>query len=349
MTTNPPAPQKNPLGLPRTDYLGGKSTLCIGCGHDSITSHITTAFWELGINPTQAAKMSGIGCSSKTPAYFLNKSHGFNSVHGRMPSVSTGAKLANGALHVIGVSGDGDTASIGMGQFMHIVRRNLDMAYIIENNGVYGLTKGQFSATADKGSKLKSGSINDMPDIDCCAIAIELGCGYVARSFSGDIKQCIPLIKGAIAHQGFGLVDVLSPCVTFNNHEGSTKSFPYVRDHDIRLHVVDYIEPQEEIVVDDHEPGTVREVKLHDGSTIRLSKIDEDYDPTNKMKALEAIHRASEKGEYVTGLLYVDPDQADTNTLLHLEDPKKYPLFGLSEEKSRPSAEAWDKFMRSFA
>jgi 2-oxoglutarate ferredoxin oxidoreductase subunit beta len=345
MTTNPPKPKTNKLGLSRADYMGLKSTLCTGCGHDSITNHIVTAFYELGINPTQVAKMSGIGCSSKTPAYFLNQAHGFNSVHGRMPSVSTGAKLANGNLHVIGVSGDGDTASIGMGQFMHLVRRNLDMTYVIENNGVYGLTKGQFSATADKGSKLKKGTVNDYSDIDCCAHAIELGCGYVVRSFSGDVKQCVPLLKGAIMHKGLGLMDILSPCITFNNHEGSTKSFAYIRDHDVRLHAVDYVEAQEEITVE-QEAGKPKEVTLHDGSRICLSPLGDDYDPTNKLKAIETLYNAHEKGEYVTGLIYVDPDQADTNTLLALEKGRS--LADVTEDEVHPSDDAWRSFISSF-
>src|ERR1700733_8527849 len=243
----PAAPAKNKAGLLKSDYKGAPSTLCIGCGHDSITNHIITSFYELGVNPHEVAKMSGIGCSSKTPAYFMSQAHGFNSVHGRMPSVSTGAKVANRKLNMIAVSGDGDTASIGLGQFSHLIRRNLDMVYIVENNGVYGLTKGQFSATADKDSKLKYGSVNQFEQIDICELAIIMGCSYVARSFSGDPKQLVPLLKGAVSHQGTAVIDCISPCVTFNNHEGSSRSYLAVKEKDTPIHEIGYVEPSREI------------------------------------------------------------------------------------------------------
>jgi 2-oxoglutarate ferredoxin oxidoreductase subunit beta len=338
----------NDLGFAMSDYDGLKSTLCQGCGHDAITRHLIKSFFELNIQPTQVAKMSGIGCSSKTPTYFMNKSHGFNAVHGRMPSVTTGAKLANENLIAVGVSGDGDTASIGLGQFIHLIRRNLNMAYIIENNGVYGLTKGQFSATADEGSKLKSGEVNNLQDIDCCAQAIELGNGYVARSFSGDAKQCVPLLKGAISYKGLGLVDVISPCITFNNHDGSTKSFSYVKEHDWRLQEIDYVESQEEIA-HDQEPGTTKNVGLHDGSYLSLTKLSEDHDPTNSIKALEILHKAREKQEIVTGLLYVDPDKADYNTLMKLEKEGGAALYSLDEKKARMGEDEFKKLMETFA
>src|SRR6186997_3079038 len=259
----------NRLGFTLADYKGGDSTLCAGCGHDAITSQIIKAFYEYGVEPHRVAKLSGIGCSRKTPAYFLSRSHGFNSVHGRMPAVATGAMLANHHLVGVGVSGDGDTASIGLGQFMHMVRRNIPMIYIIENNGVYGLTKGQFSATADEGSKLKTGVINDLPPMDLCALAVQLGCGYVARGFAGDPKQMVNILKGAIAHDGLSVIDVISPCTTFNNHEGSTKGYTYSKENDELLHQIGFVQSYEQIEVD-YEPGTMREVQMHDGSRILL-------------------------------------------------------------------------------
>src|SRR5262249_14525125 len=273
-TMQPPAAPKhtNRLGYTLADYKGADSTLCAGCGHDAITSQIIKAFYEYGVEPHRVAKLSGIGCSSKTPAYFLSRSHGFNGVHGRMPALGTGVMLANQTLVSIGVSGDGDTASIGAGQFVHLLRRNVPMIYIVENNGVYGLTKGQFSATADLGSQLKTGVVNDLPAIDLCAMAIELGCGYVARSFSGDMKQLVALIKGAIAHRGTALLDVISPCVTFNNHESSTKSYKWAKDHEEAIQEIGFVPFFEEIHVD-YDAGTTQDVKLHDGSHIRLKKL----------------------------------------------------------------------------
>src|SRR5438477_5122144 len=298
------APKENRLGLKATDYSGGKSTLCAGCGHDAISNQIIRAFYEMNVDPVGVAKFSGIGCSSKTPAYFLGRAHGFNAVHGRMPAVATGAILANHKLISIGVSGDGDTASIGLGQFMHLVRRNLPMIYIIENNGVYGLTKGQFSATADEGSKLKSGVINDLPPMDLCALAVELGCGYVARGFAGDPKQMINILKGAIAHDGTSVIDVISPCVTFNNHEGSTKGYTWAKEHQELLHQIGFVPEYEQIEID-YDPGTIKEVTMHDGSRILLKKLEEDYDPSDTVQALQRLHKAVESGAMLTGLVYL--------------------------------------------
>ena len=313
----------------------------MGCGHDVITRQITQAFYEMGVDPHSVAKMSGIGCSSKTTAYFVDRGHGFNAVHGRMPSIATGSALANPNLLYIGVSGDGDTASIGAGQFVHLLRRNLPMIYIVENNGVYGLTKGQFSATADLGSKLKTGVVNDLPAMDLCALAIELGCGYVARSFSGDMKQLLALIKGAIAHRGTALLDVISPCVTFNNHEDSTKSYKWAKDHEIPIQEIGFVPFFEEIQVD-YDPGTTQDVVLHDGSHIRLRKLREDYDAMNKMAALGLLHEGQEKQEFLTGLIYVEPTKKDFLSLLQL--PEK-PLAILPDAKARPPREALDQMM----
>lgn len=347
-----PAAKTNIIGLTKDEYRGSASTLCSGCGHDSITSHIITSFYELGIDPYSLAKVSGIGCSSKTPTYFLSKSHGFNSVHGRMPSVATGAKLGNKDLIIIGVSGDGDTGNIGVGQFIHIVRRNLDMVYIIENNGVYGLTKGQFSATSDYGSKLKSGAVNMNEPLDPCAIAIALDCGYVVRTFAGDPKQIVPLLKGGIMHKGLALLDIISPCVTFNNHEGSTKSYPYVKDHDERIADYDFIpgdfglvNSAEEIHAD-YSEGDIKEVTLHDGSKIRLKKLARgDYDPTSKQEAQQAIEAAKKEGIILTGLLYVNPDKQDLNSTLHLTHT---PLYALNAEDLRPSRKQLNEIMTDY-
>src|SRR5512144_867510 len=290
------AGKENRIGLKPTDYGGGKSTLCAGCGHDAVSNQIIRAFYEMNVKPEKVAKFSGIGCSSKTPAYFLGRAHGFNAVHGRMPAVATGAVLANHPIVGIGVSGDGDTASIGLGQFMHMVRRNIPMIYIIENNGVYGLTKGQFSATADEGSKLKTGVVNDLPPMDLCAIAVELGCGYVARGFAGDPKQMVNLLKGALAHDGLAVIDVISPCVTFNNHEGSTKGYQYSKDHQELLHQIGFVPSYEQIEID-YEAGTMREVQMHDGSRILLKKLEQDYDPSDPLQAMQRLHRANEQGQ----------------------------------------------------
>ncbi len=310
-----PSLPKNELGLTRRDYEGRVSTLCAGCGHDSISAAIIQACFDLAIEPHRLAKMSGIGCSSKTPDYFLGQSHGFNSVHGRMPSVLTGANLANRDLIYLGVSGDGDSASIGLGQFAHSIRRGVNMAYIVENNGVYGLTKGQFSATSDKGSKSKKGVENTESGIDLVALAIQLGATYVGRSFSGDKEQLVPLIKGAISHHGPAFLDVISPCVAFNNHAGSTKSFDYVREHNEAVNRLDVILGRAPITAD-YKPGEVREVAQHDGSVLRLRKLHDDYDPTDRIGAANHLQQSHAKGEISTGLLFVDPEATDLHDRL---------------------------------
>ncbi len=331
----------NLIGLTREVYKGLPTTLCAGCGHNSITNHLIKALYEYGAEPHKLAKMSGIGCSSKTPAYFVEQAHGFNGLHGRMPSAATGAKLANRELLVLGISGDGDTASIGLGQYCHMIRRNVDCTYIIENNGCYGLTKGQFSATADVGSKQKGGKENEYATIDVCSLAIELGATFVARSFSGDGKQLVPLLQAAFSHRGTAILDVISPCVTFNDHEGSTKSYAYVKEHDVVLHTADYIAGGREIAVD-YEPGTVRQVELDDGSHVVLRKLNVDYDPTDAMTALRTIHEASARGEFVTGLLYVDTQTEDLCAREHL--PART-LSRLDETALRISREDWQKLM----
>ncbi|WP_395621422.1 2-oxoacid:ferredoxin oxidoreductase subunit beta [Dokdonella sp.] len=310
-----PTLPKNALCHTRRDYEGKISTLCAGCGHDSISAAIIQACWELNVEPHRVAKLSGIGCSSKTPDYFLGQSHGFNTVHGRMPSVLTGANLANRELLYLGVSGDGDSASIGMGQFIHAMRRGVNMVYIVENNGVYGLTKGQFSATADEGSMSKKGVKNTDSPIDLIGLALQLGATYVARSFSGDKKQLVPLIKGAILHQGAAFLDVISPCVAFNNHAGSTKSYEYVREHNDAVNRMDVIPEREEIQVD-FEAGQTIEVAQHDGSVLRLHKIDANYDPRDRIAASNYVQKHHAMGEVVTGLLYMDPEPSDMH--LHL-------------------------------
>jgi len=334
-------PAKNRVGLTLADYKGAPSTLCDGCGHDAITSQIIKAYYELGVQPHMVAKLSGIGCSSKTPAYFLSRSHGFNSVHGRMPSVATGANMANHKLHMIGVSGDGDTASIGLGQFCHLVRRNVPIIYIVENNGVYGLTKGQFSATADIGSKQKKGNVNEMHPIDLCSLAIELGCGFVARSFAGDPKQLVALMKAAASHNGTAVLDVISPCVTFNNHEGSTKSYKYAKEMETPIHELGYVPFFEQITVD-YEPGTVQDVEMHDGSHLRLKKLEHGYDPTDKQAAVRTIAKAQHDKMFLTGLLYIDENQKSYPDMQNLVD---VPLATLPESLTRPPKEALDKIM----
>ena len=342
MTTVPRTPDaRNRVGLTRLDYDGSKTTLCPGCGHNAITAGIIQAAFDASLEPHRVAKLSGIGCSSKTPAYFLGHSHGFNAVHGRIPSIATGVRVANRDLLLIGVSGDGDTASIGLGQFCHLVRRNVPVTYIIENNGVYGLTKGQFSATADVGSTMKGGKANSMMPIDCCAIAIQLGCGFVARSFSGDQKQLRALLRGAFAHRGTAVLDVISPCVTFADHEGSTKSYAYVKEHDAPLHGIDFVPYYEDITVD-YEPGTVREVTMPDGSHIRLQKLGDDYDPTNREGALSALQRADREEKLLTGLLYVNPAEKAFEDELTLVDT---PLAQLPLEAVRPSREVLSQIM----
>ncbi len=311
-----PTLTKNKVGHTRRDYEGKISTLCAGCGHDSISAAIVQACWELDIEPHRVAKLSGIGCSSKTPDYFLGNSHGFNSVHGRMPSVLTGANLANRELIYMGVSGDGDSASIGLGQFAHCMRRGVNMVYIVENNGVYGLTKGQFSATADKGSKSKRGVINNDEPIDMIGLALLLGASFVARSFSGDKKQLVPLVKAAIKHEGAAFIDIISPCVAFNNHPGSTKSYEYVRQHNEAVNRLDFIESREEITAD-YAAGEVVDVTQHDGSVLRLRKLAADYDPTDRIKVTHYLQERAAAGEVVTGLLYVNPDAADLHAYLN--------------------------------
>lgn len=307
---------RNALGYTRRDYEGAISTLCAGCGHDSISAAVVQACFDLDIEPHRVAKMSGIGCSSKTPDYFLGNSHGFNSVHGRMPSVLTGAALANRDLIYLGVSGDGDSASIGIGQFAHAMRRGVNMTYIVENNGVYGLTKGQFSATADKGSKNKRGVVNSDSPIDLVTLALQLGASYVARSFSGDKEQLVPLIKGALRHYGPAFIDVISPCVTFNNHAGSTRSYDYVREHNEAINRLDVILPRDRIEIS-HAPGSLRRIVQHDGSTLLLRKLDLDYDPTDRLNAMNHVQERQALGEIVTGLLYVNPDAEDLHRHLN--------------------------------
>jgi 2-oxoglutarate ferredoxin oxidoreductase subunit beta len=332
----------NALGLALNDYKGAASTLCAGCGHDAVTGQIVRAFYQRGIDPRRVAKFSGIGCSSKTPAYFLNQAHGINSVHGRMPSVATGALLANRDLIGIGISGDGDTASIGMGQFIHLVRRNLPMLYIVENNGVYGLTKGQFSATADLGSLLKSGVANEMPPIDLCSLAIELGASFVARSFSGDPKQLAVLLEAALAHRGTAILDIISPCVTFNNHEGSTKSYTYAKQHEIPLHEIGFV-PAEETLSADYEPGETQVLELHDGSKITLKKLEREHDPSDRLAALDLLRRTRDEGLFLTGLFYVNPEQPVFTDMLKLHDT---PLAQLDASVVRPGPEVLERIMQ---
>jgi 2-oxoglutarate ferredoxin oxidoreductase subunit beta len=305
-----PSLPRNALGFTRRDYEGPVSTLCAGCGHDSISAAIIQAFFELAIAPHRVAKLSGIGCSSKTPTYFLGQSHGFNTVHGRMPSVLTGANLANRDLIYLGISGDGDSASIGLGQFAHIMRRGVNMTYIVENNGVYGLTKGQFSATADRGSKSKAGYSNEDEPIDLVMLAVTLGATFVARGFSGDKAHLVPLIKAAVQHKGAAIIDVVSPCVAFNNHPGSTKSYDYVRAHNETVNFLDYMPLREEIV-DEAGPGSVTTVTLHDGGAIRVRRVGADYDPRSKVGVMSYLEAAREAGEVATGLLYIDESMAD--------------------------------------
>ncbi len=307
-----PALPKNAIGLTRRDYEGTITTLCAGCGHDSITAAIIQAFWELSIPPHTVAKLSGIGCSSKTPAYFLKEAHGFNGVHGRMPTLVTGANAANGAITYIGVSGDGDSLSIGIGHLCHAIRRNVNLLYVLENNGVYGLTKGQFSASADRGSLSKKGEANTMEAIDGCLLALTLGATFVARSFSGDKGQLVPIIKAGLAHNGFAFVDVISPCVTFNDHEGSTKSYAYTREHNVEIVQADFVPPAQAITTE-YEPGGVRNVMLHDGGWVRLRKVAEDYDPTDRDRAYAYIRERQREGEIVTGLLHISADSQDVH------------------------------------
>ena len=331
-----PTLAKNQAGYTRRDYEGKISTLCAGCGHDSISAAIIQACWELDIEPHRVAKLSGIGCSSKTPTYFLGNSHGFNSVHGRMPSVLTGANLANRDLIYFGVSGDGDSASIGLGQFAHVMRRGVNMVYIVENNGVYGLTKGQFSATADKGSKAKRGAVNNEESIDMVMLALQLGASFVARSFSGDKEQLVPLIRAAIAHQGAAFIDVISPCVAFNNHAGSTKSYDFVREHNEAVNRLDFM-PHRNAISATYSPGEVIEVTQHDGSLLRLRKLAVGYDPGDRLAAMNHIASHEARGEILTGLLYVNGDADDLHG--HLKTVAT-PLNRLTEAELCPGAAA---------
>ena len=333
----------NKVGYTRRDYEGKISTLCAGCGHDSISAAIVQACWELDIEPHRVAKLSGIGCSSKTPDYFLGNSHGFNSVHGRMPSVLTGANLANRELLYLGVSGDGDSASIGLGQFAHVMRRGVNMVYIVENNGVYGLTKGQFSATADKGSKSKRGVANTDEPLDMIGMALLLGATFVARGFSGDKQQLVPIIKAAIEHQGAAFIDVISPCIAFNNHAGSTKSYEYVRQHNEAVNRLDFIESRQEITAD-YEPGTVTEVRQHDGSVLRLRKLAADYDATDRIKVMNYLQERSAAGEVVTGLLYLDPASVDLHVHMNTVDT---PLNQLGARDLSPGSVELDRINAS--
>ncbi len=339
--STPGGPKTNRIGLSVIEYKGGKTTLCAGCGHNAISERIVEAMYEMGVQPERVAKLSGIGCSSKSPAYFMNRSHSFNAVHGRMPSVATGAMLANRNLVSLGVSGDGDTASIGIGQFVHLMRRNLPIIYIIEDNGVYGLTKGQFSATADLGSKLKTGVINDLPPIDTCILAIQLGATFVGRSFSGDKRQLLAMLKAAIAHKGTVMLDVVSPCVTFNDHEGSTKSYKYVKDHEESLQEVSFVPHFEDIAVD-YDAGSTLDVTMHDGSHLRLRKLEENYDPTSRLNALTRLTEAHERGEVLTGVFYVNPQAPSFLDMLNLTDQ---PLATLPESVTRPGREVLEAAM----
>lgn len=341
-----PASNKNLAGLEKKDYFGAASTLCTGCGHDSISTHIITACYQNGIHPFDLMKMSGIGCSSKTPAYFVSKSFGFNSMHGRMAPVSTGAKIVNHKMTLLGVSGDGDSASIGMGGFAHLIRRNLPMVYLVANNGVYGLTKGQFSATADKGSEQKTGAYNPFGSIDICGLALELGASFVARSFSGDAKQLVPLIQAALKHNGTAVIDIISPCITFNNHDGSTKSYSYIKEHDQVLQELGFYQPTEDIKVD-YAEGSTEIVELPDGSHLKLKKLLQNaHDVKSRKQAASLIFDSKEKGEVLTGLFYIDEKSSTIMDSLALPDVS---LNSLQENDLRPSPDSFHKIMREFA
>lgn len=334
----------NALGLDRKSYMGAKSTLCSGCGHDSITNHIISALYKSSINPHKVAKLSGIGCSSKTPTYFLEKSAGFNSLHGRMAPLATGAKMANRDLKIVGISGDGDSASIGLGGFCHLLRRNVPMVYIVENNGVYGLTKGQFSATADEGSSRKSGEINTYSSIDLCSLAIEMGCGFVARSFSGDAKQLVPLVRAAMEFEGTAFIDVISPCVTFANHSGSTKSYDAVKERKFQLQSLGYIEAKEEISVD-YEGSTL--IELHDGSKLALNKVDEStHDVHDPQAAMKVLIEAKQQNEFATGLFYFNKNQSN---LVQDQGLSTKALSELDESVLRPTENQLNEVMAQFA
>ncbi|MBL7542294.1 MAG: hypothetical protein JNL11_00690 [Bdellovibrionaceae bacterium] len=340
-----PAKNLNKAGLEKKDYAGGPSTLCTGCGHDSISAHIMNATFLNGIHPHNLAKMSGIGCSSKTPAYYISKSFGFNSMHGRMAPISTGAKVVNGKMHFIGMSGDGDTASIGLAGFSHLIRRNVEMCYLVANNGVYGLTKGQFSATADKGAKQKNGAYNPFETIDICSLALDLGCTFVARSFSGDAKQLVPLLQAAMKHKGTAVIDIISPCITFNNHDGSTKSYTYVREHDVSLQELGIVQPMEEIKVD-YAEGARQNVQLPDGSTLTLKKLSKhDLDINDRFAAIRVLQESKSSNEILTGLFYIDEKTESLNETLNLVDA---PLSSLAESELRPTKNQWNEILSEF-
>ncbi len=333
----------NRIGLTLSDYQGSKSTLCAGCGHNAISERLLSTMFEMGIQPERVAKLSGIGCSSKSPAYFMSRAHSFNTLHGRMPSVATGALLANRTLIALGVSGDGDTASIGIGQFIHLVRRNLPLVYVIEDNGVYGLTKGQFSATADVGSTLKTGVVNELPPIDTCLLALQLGATFVGRSFSGDKKQLSAMLKAAVAHRGTSVLDVISPCVAFNDHEGSTKSYAYTKDHEEPLHELSFVPAFQDIGVE-YDAGTTVEVRLHDGSRLHLHKLEETYDPRDKAGAVQRILEAQAQDEVLTGVLYLN---TESPTFLDMLNMTEHPLATLPIDQVRPPRTVLDEVMRS--
>ena len=337
--------KQNRIGLEKTDYKGGKSTLCTGCGHDSITNHIQTAYFQAGINPFDIAKLSGIGCSSKTPAYFMSKSHGFNSLHGRLGPLATGVHCANSKLKLIGISGDGDTASIGFGGFAHLIRRNVPMVYLCYNNGVYGLTKGQFSATAEEDAVLKSGAVNPFQDVDLCAMAIQLGCGFVARSFSGDAKQLVPLLQAAIQHNGTAFIDIISPCITFNNHEASSKSFVAVKDHKVNLQELGIIEAADEITVD-YKEGESQSVELPDGSQLVLKKLDSRaHDVENRSAALALLESSNSSQELLTGLLYINEKMESLSEKIGMTS---VPVKSLDLKATMPKKESLSQLMKKF-
>jgi len=340
------AAKVNDIGLSKKDYNGKPSTLCKGCGHNSIANQIVQVAYELSIRPHEIVKLSGIGCSSKSPAYFLGMSHGFNALHGRMPSVGTGALMANHSLKAIGGSGDGDTGSIGMGQFKHLMRRNVRMVYVVENNGVYGLTKGQFSATAEEGLNLKYAGHNDFPQIDVCTEALIAGCGFVARSFAGDAKQVRELLKAALSHRGTAVIDIISPCVAFNNDDSSPKSYAYGREHEHVLQDIGYVPLAEEIVIDDSEPGELKVVDMHDGSRIALRRLEEDYDPTDRRAAISRLQDASANQEFITGLIHIDSERP---SLAEVSNLTETPLAHLGAEQLRPSKEQLSDFLTKFA
>lgn len=337
-------PNVNQLGLTKTDYRGRPTTLCQGCGHNSIASQIISALYENSIEPQEVIKLSGIGCSSKSPAYFLNRSHGFNSLHGRMPSIATGAISVNRDLLAIGISGDGDTASIGIGQFIHLMRRNVPMVYIVENNGVYGLTKGQFSATADRGQKIRKIGTNPFSPVDICLEALAANCGFVARSFAGDAKQVKELIKAALSFRGTAILDIISPCVTFNNRDESTKSYSWGREHEHPVHDVTYVPRKEEIMVE-YEPGEATTVEMHDGSSLILKKVDREYDPTDRQAAIDILEEERRRQVLITGLLYINNQQP---SLVEVENIVDTPLSRLPADMIRPSMESLQEVNQSY-